>query len=271
MNHHLVSLRNSFHSKALDFELNPDSPDYKALREFKNEQLRLLHDMEIPGQVDKSKPSDTYLHSYRVANDVFLFASYIGLSQNVASNLRWAVLLHDIGKLDVPTEILNKPGRLTPEEFDEIKKHTAYGAKRIKASGINHPLIHLSAELAMYHHECLDGKGYYGLTDSKIPSRLRLIQLCDIYDAVSAPRNYRTEKEQLSLYDTMKNMLDPNGFLHGAIDMMFARPFCLLKLNMLEGDLSLEHHKMLEEYLLHPEKFEEEHYAPPLDIIREID
>ena len=110
------------------------------------------YDMVIPGQVDLSKPSDTYLHSYRVANDVFIFATYIGLPDQIARNLRWAVLLHDIGKLDVPSEILNKPGKLSEDEFAEMKNHTRYGAARIKNCGIDHPIVKLAAEIALYHH-----------------------------------------------------------------------------------------------------------------------
>lgn len=267
---HLSLLRKSFSQKVLNFHFGPDDPLYRDLKDFQDEQLSLLHDMDNPTK-DKSAPSETYLHSYRVANDVYVFASYIGLSSQVAGNLRWAVLLHDIGKLDVPSEILNKHGRLTDEEFAEMKNHTVYGANRIKNSGINHPLIKLAAEMAMYHHERIDGKGYYGLTGKAIPSRLRLIQLCDIYDAVTAKRAYRPESEQRTVYETMKGILDPHGFLHLAIDMMFARPYCLLKLNLMEGDLSREHHKMLEDYLIHPENYPEEAYAPPVDFMREID
>ena len=69
----------------------------------------------------------------------------------------------------------------------------------------------------------------------------------------------------------MKNMLDPHGFLHRAVDMMFARPYCLLKLNLMEGDLSKEHHKMLSDYLLHPENYSEDDYVPPADALRVVD
>ena len=270
MDRHLAKLRKSFSLKVLNFYFGPDDPLYGDLKEFQDEQLRLVHDMHNPTK-EKGGPSETYLHSFRVANDVYVFATYIGLPNQVASNLRWAVLLHDIGKLDVPEEILNKHGRLSDDEFAEMKKHTLYGATRIKNSGIDHPLIKLAQEMAMYHHERIDGKGYYGLKGKDLPSRLRLIQLCDIYDAVTAPRAYRPESEQRSVYETMKGILDPHGFLHSAIDMMFARPYCLLKLNLTEGDLSKEHHKMLEDYLIHPEHYPEDAYTPPQDFMRDID
>jgi putative nucleotidyltransferase with HDIG domain len=270
MDTHLRRLRHSFNQKALGFYFGPDDPHYKALKEFQDDQLRQLHDMDARHSNDKTKPSDTYLHSYRVANDMFLFANYIGLNHQIASNLRWATVLHDIGKLDIPPEILNKPGRLNDEEYAVMKKHARLGAERIKKTGIDHPMVKLAAEIAMYHHEREDGGGYYGLKGKDISSRLRLVHLCDIYDAVSAPRSYRSAKEQLTPYETMKAMLDPHGFLHKAVDMMLTRPFCLLKLNLMEGDLSRDEHKMLENYLLHPEVYTEDDYALPLDL-RDID
>ncbi|MDB5478794.1 MAG: two-component system response regulator, partial [Alphaproteobacteria bacterium] len=255
MKSHLVQLRKSFAGKAVNFEFGPDDPQYKILKEFQNDQLAQLYDMAPPGQehhgpASRGQPSETYSHSYRVANDVYMFAAYIGLSEQIARNLRWCVLLHDIGKMDVPTEIFHKPGRLTPEEFIEIKRHTQYGADRIRKSGISHPIIELATEIALYHHERPDGHGYYGLSDKKVPSRIRLVQLCDIYDALSAPRMYRRADEELSIYNAMKNILDPHGWKFKEVDQMFARPFCLLKLNLLEADLSKEDHKMLEEYLI---------------------
>lgn len=271
MDRHLVRLRKSFSLKASDFDLGPDDPQYKILKEFHNDQMAQLFDMPSLHPRDKGMPSDTYLHANRVANDVFLFASFIGLPDNVCKNFRWAVQLHDIGKLDVPVEILDKPGRLTDEEFAEMKRHTKYGVDRIKDSGIKHPILDLAAEIAHDHHERIDGKGYYGLKGKEVASRVRLVQLCDIYDAVSAPRTYRTEKEQLTPYTTMKNILDPHGFLHHGIDMAFARPFCLLKLNLMDGDLTRDEHLELSDYLLHPENYHEDDYAPPADYFRGID
>ena len=268
---HLTRLRNGFSAKALDFHFGPDDPHYQTLNTFRDEQLKLLHDMPSLEERPAGSPSDTYLHSLRVADDVRNFALYIGLAPHIAENMRWAVSLHDIGKLDVPKEILDKPGRLTEDEFKEMQRHTEYGAKRIEAVNIDHKIVRLATDIAKYHHEREDGKGYYGLTSAEIPNRVRLVQLCDIYDAVSAPRAYRTGQEQLTPYETMKNMLDSQGFLHESVDQRFAVPFCLLKLNLMEGDLSKEHHKMLEHYLLDPEPFHDEEFEPTVDMIRVLD
>jgi hypothetical protein len=268
---HLAKLRRSFSYKAIDFPFGPDDPHYKLLQEFQDEQLRLIHDMHSLHERPAGAPSETWGHSTRVAEDTYNFTLHIGLSKQIADNIKWATLLHDIGKLDVPVEILDKPGKLTEAEFVEMKRHTRYGVNRIKSLGIDHPLVNLAADIALYHHERHDGLGYYALKGDEIPSRVRLVQLCDIYDAVSAPRVYRTEKEQLSPYQVMKNILDPHGFLHGAVDMRFARPFCLLKVNLMEGDLSKDHHKLIEDYLIHPEHYPEDDWTPSVDEIRVID
>jgi HD-GYP domain-containing protein (c-di-GMP phosphodiesterase class II) len=268
---HLSRLRKAFNPKPLDFKFGPDDPHYAELEKFRVEQLQLLHDMPSLIERPKDAPSDTYLHSLRVADDVYAFALYIGLPEYMASNLRWAVSLHDIGKLDVPMEILDKPGKLTDEEFKEMQRHTKYGAERIRSVAIKHPMVKLARGIAKYHHERDDGKGYFGVTGKNIPYRVRLVQLCDIYDAVSAPRAYRTDKEQLTPYETMKNILDPHGFLYGSVDQRFAIPFCLLKVNLMEGDLSREHHKMLEHYLLDPEPFSDDDFWPSPANIQTVD
>ena len=210
----LKRLRETFSYAALDFYFGPEDPDFCILQHFHDEQMDLLHEMPSLHGRPIGSPSETYSHSMRVAEDAFTFALYIGLPMQIAKNIRWAVRLHDIGKLDIPIEILDKRGRLTDAEFEEMKKHTRYGAERIKSLRLDHKMVSLAHDIALYHHERHDGMGYYGLKGNEIPSRVRLLQLCDIYDAVSAPRPYRTEKEQLTPYETMKNLLDRNGFLH---------------------------------------------------------
>jgi len=267
----LSRLRKAFDPKPVDFYFGPDDPSFKTLQGFHDEQMALLREKPSLKPRAPGIPSKTYSHSMRVAEDMRSFALYIGLSKQVADNLYWAVQLHDIGKLDVPAEILNKPGKLTPEEFEEMKRHTDYGFKRISALNMDHPMITLAADIAKYHHERHDGAGYYHLKGKDIPPSIRMVQICDIYDAVSAPRSYRTEKEQLSPYETMKNLLDPGGFLYQSVDQRYARPFCLLKTNILEANLTAEHHKMLEHYLLDKTPFHDDAFHINMEDIREID
>lgn len=270
---YLERLRSTFSARALDFNFGPDDPHFREIQQFHDEQMRLLREMPSLVQRPVGTPSDTYLHSMRVAEDVYTFARFIGMSEQIAHNLRWAVMLHDIGKMDIPVDILDKPDKLEDDEFFEMKRHTTYGVERLKQLGLpDHPLISLASEIAKYHHERHDGYGYFGLKGSAIPSRVRLVQLCDIFDAVSAPRVYRTQSNQLSPYDTMRNMLDPNGFLYGAVDQRFAIPFCLLKTNLLDADLTQDVHKVLEQYLLQYEAvLDQETWTTSQDHIPDID
>lgn len=96
-----------------------------------------------------------------------------------------AALIHDIGKLFVDDQILNKPGKLTEEEFNQIKLHASIGAKivaKTRLSGLS-PLI-------AYHHERIDGKGYFNLIDDDIPIEAKMIAICDTFSAITTERPY---------------------------------------------------------------------------------
>jgi adenylate cyclase len=103
--------------------------------------------------------------------------------------------LHDLGKVGVPDHILLKPGRLTAEEFDEIKKHTQYGKRVIDAAQAklgNTSFLRLAGEMALSHHEHWDGKGYpNGLKGEEIPLCGRIMAIADVYDALISDRPYR--------------------------------------------------------------------------------
>jgi HD-GYP domain-containing protein (c-di-GMP phosphodiesterase class II) len=99
-------------------------------------------------------------------------------------------LLHDVGKIGVRESILNKPGKLTPEEFEEIKKHPTYGWEIL--SKIPHPLIEAILPGVRNHHEKWNGKGYPdGLAGEEIPFLGRLLAVADVLDALSSDRSYR--------------------------------------------------------------------------------
>ena len=105
-----------------------------------------------------------------------------------------ASALHDIGKIAIPSEILNKPGKLTPEEFETIKTHTTIGAGMLRDLPIyqDKPLVKISYEICRWHHERYDGKGYPdGLKGDDIPISAQVVSLADVYDALTSKRVYK--------------------------------------------------------------------------------
>ena len=126
-------------------------------------------------------------HSRRVAGHSVMIARRMGLSSEEVANVRAAAAVHDVGKLRVPTEILNKPDRLTNAEFELVKRHADEGADVVARLG--HP--ELSA-FVRHHHERFDGTGYpAGLRQEEIPLGARVIAVADTFDAITSARPYR--------------------------------------------------------------------------------
>ena len=118
-----------------------------------------------------------------------------GLSHQQQDIIPLASALHDIGKIGIPDSILNKPGRLTAEEFNIMKTHTTLGAKMLnemKPYYPNEPLLETAYEIARWHHERWDGKGYPdGLAGDDIPLSAQVVALADVYDALTSDRCYK--------------------------------------------------------------------------------
>ncbi len=135
--------------------------------------------------------------SCRVVASVLSFNSVYSqsLTYNFIHMLQQACLLHDIGKLSIPDSILLKPGKLTREEFDEVKKHTTIGAQTLEQTYPPLPkgaIFQMAMDIALSHHERWDGKGYpNGLKGDEIPLSAQIVAICDVYDALRSLRPYK--------------------------------------------------------------------------------
>ncbi|XLZ71404.1 HD-GYP domain-containing protein [Massilia sp. SR12] len=132
----------------------------------------------------------TYMHSVAVSAMMVALGKQIGLTDERLRDCGLAGLLHDIGKMAIPVEILNKPGKLTDAEFAIVKNHPTAGHEMLTAGG-NVPGIAL--DVCLYHHEKYDGTGYpAGLKHEEISLYSRMGAICDVYDAITSNRPYKT-------------------------------------------------------------------------------
>ena len=128
------------------------------------------------------------------------------LTEADISLISTASALHDIGKINIPEQILNKPGRLTKEEFEIVKTHSAVGEHMLRQIPFNQnePLVKVAREICRWHHERWDGRGYPdGLKGDEIPISAQVVSLADVYDALTSERCYKAAFD----HDTALNMI----------------------------------------------------------------
>ncbi|MCL5057920.1 MAG: HD-GYP domain-containing protein [Actinobacteria bacterium] len=131
----------------------------------------------------------TFAHSVNVCVLSLMTGISLGYSKKRLSALAMGTLMHDVGKILIPQEILNKPASLTTEEFEELKKHCYYGNKLLKSGNI---LGAMAASVALQHHERYNGQGYpRGLKNKEIHEFSRIAGIADTYDAITVDRVYR--------------------------------------------------------------------------------
>ncbi len=146
---------------------------------------------------------DTYTngHSTRVEEYSRKIAGRAGMSREFQNDIYIIGLLHDVGKIGIPDAIINKPAKLTEEEYSVIKKHPVLGAK-ILENIAEFPNLRTGAR---WHHERYDGKGYPdGISGKDIPLEARIIAVADAYDAMSSRRSYRDVLPQTKVYEEVK-------------------------------------------------------------------
>lgn len=134
------------------------------------------------------KDLNTGVHSTRLAEWALHVASELGLDERELVDIEAAALLHDIGKIGIPDAILNKPAKLTAEEYELMKKHPEYGWAVLRQI----PTFEQASLLTLHHHEGYNGKGYPGrLKGEEIPIGSRIVSVIDAFDAMVSSRPYR--------------------------------------------------------------------------------
>lgn len=141
-------------------------------------------------------------HSRRVAEYALMGANELALTKDAKLNIEYAALLHDIGKLSIADEILNKTGDLSDQEWELIKKHTVIGYNLLR----NVPFLKEASKLILHHHERYDGGGYpQGLTGESIPLGARLIAVADAFDNMTTDHSYRRAFDQMKAFSELYN------------------------------------------------------------------
>lgn len=161
------------------------------------------------------RDDDTHQHTQRVAETCAAVARSLGLNPSYIEMLKRAAPLHDVGKIGISDTILLKPGKLTDEEFENMKTHTTIGAQILSGSKVG--FLMLAEEIAVSHHERWEGKGYpQGLAGDAIPLSGRIVAVADVFDALTSDRPYKQAwslEKALGEMESMKGRhFDPDVF-----------------------------------------------------------
>ncbi|AXH14239.1 regulator [Malaciobacter mytili LMG 24559] len=155
------------------------------------------------GTIGEARSKETGNHVKRVAEYSYLLAKKVGLSEEEAELIKMASPMHDIGKVGIPDAILNKPAKFTPEEFEQMKKHTKIGYDMLKNS--NREILKASAIIAYEHHEKWNGQGYpRGLKANEIHIYGRITAIADVFDALGSNRCYKKAWELHRILELFK-------------------------------------------------------------------
>ena len=181
-----------------------------AIKDIEDTQKEVVFTM---GSIGETRSKETGFHVKRVAEYSYILAKLSGIDEEKAQLLKLASPMHDIGKVGIPDAILNKPGRLTPDEFEIMKTHSFLGYEMLKNS--TRDILKTSATVAYQHHERWDGKGYpQGLKEQEIDINGRITSICDVFDALGSDRCYKKAWELEKILDLFREgkgtQFDPN-------------------------------------------------------------
>lgn len=190
------------------------------------------------GAVVEGKSNELGNHVKRVSEYALLMSKLLGLTDDKCQMVKLTAPLHDIGKIGIAEYILNKPGRLTPEEFEVIKRHTTMGYDILASSDLD--LIQEAAQIALNHHENWDGSGYpQGISGESIPIESRIVAFVDVFDSLSERRVYKEAWDMETIYEFMRaesgKKFDPK-----IVDLFFANVNLFLEIKNRYSDLNIE-------------------------------
>lgn len=159
----------------------------------RTQQLEAAH-LDVVARLARAaeyRDDDTGEHAKRVGETAARIAAEMGIDLGRVEIIRLAATLHDLGKIGIPDAILLKPGKLTEEEFEQVRKHTTIGAEVLHGSPCH--FLQIAEPIAHYHHERWDGTGYpKGLRGEEIPLEARIVAVADVFDALCSTRPYKT-------------------------------------------------------------------------------
>lgn len=202
----LVRERNTVSYSKLDLELinvlaSQASISIENARLYQNIRHNYLKTVRGFALAVEAKDKYTHGHSENVMNFTVILAKYLGFEGKDIEQIKYAGLLHDIGKIGVDEAILNKPGKLTPDEFEQIKRHPELGSRILE----NVPFFEYLVPLIKHHHEFFNGEGYpSGLAGEDIPYGARLLSVADAFEAMTSNRPYRKALSRQVAFDIMK-------------------------------------------------------------------
>ncbi len=166
---------------------------------------KINENRDIVGAISSLRDVDdyTYCHSTNVSLLCMLIGKWMRLNMRTIKDLITAGLLHDVGKSKIPEEILHKPGKLTEEEYETMKKHAEFSYKILQeVEGLNPEIC----KAVLFHHEREDGSGYpFGIKSDKIPFMSKVIAVADMYDAMTANRVFKSKESPFKVFDILQN------------------------------------------------------------------
>lgn len=166
-------------------------------------ELKLTSIAMVRSLVNAVEQKDEYTsgHSLRVGYYAALLGREMQLAEEELQMLLWSALLHDVGKIGIRDDVLKKPGKLTDDEFNHIKEHPVRSFKVVQEV----PQLAAALDGVLHHHERWDGKGYPdGLSGEAIPKQARIIQIADVFDALTSSRSYRPAFDWVKALEIMQ-------------------------------------------------------------------